>query len=62
MAKSWKASIRSTLLAQAAGKPALIRRECALATREQVGAHETGWFEFQPLWEMITREQPDSLD
>jgi hypothetical protein len=40
----------------------LITRECALATRQQVGKHETGWFQFQPLWEMITREQPDLLD
>jgi ribulose-5-phosphate 4-epimerase/fuculose-1-phosphate aldolase len=55
-------SCHAQLLASAAGKPVLITRECALATRQQVGTHETGWFQFQPLWEMITREQPDLLD
>ena len=55
-------SCHAQLLAQAAGKPALIARERALATRQQVGTHETGWFQFQPLWGMITREQPDLLD
>ena len=55
-------SCHAQLLAAAAGQPVLINRECALATRKQVGTHETGWFQFQPLWEMITREQPDLLD
>jgi len=55
-------SCHAQLLAQAAGKPVPIARECALATRQLVGTHETGWFQFQPLWEMITREQPDLLD
>jgi len=41
--------------------PSAASIECALATRQQVGIHETGWFQFQPLWEMITREQPDLL-
>jgi ribulose-5-phosphate 4-epimerase/fuculose-1-phosphate aldolase len=50
------------LLAQAAGNPKLITRESALATRELVGTHHTGWFQFQPQWEIITREQPDLLD
>ena len=55
-------SCHAQLLAQAAGKPKLINRECALATRQHMGAHETGWFQFQPLWDMITREQPDLLE
>lgn len=55
-------SCHAQLLAQAAGKPALITRDGALAARQQIGAHETGWFQFQPLWDMITREQPDLLD
>jgi len=55
-------SCHAQLLAQAAGKPALIMRESALAARQQVGTHQAGWFQFQPLWEMITREQPDLLD
>jgi hypothetical protein len=55
-------SCHTQLLAEAAGQPVLISRERALATRQQVGNHETGWFQFQPLWEMIMREQPDLLD
>src|SRR5215472_13727743 len=55
-------SCHAQLLAEAAGKPVLITPECALATRQQVGTPETGWFQFQPLWDMITREQPDLLE
>jgi ribulose-5-phosphate 4-epimerase/fuculose-1-phosphate aldolase len=55
-------SCHAQLLAQAAGKPVLITRERALATRELVGTHHAGWFQFQPLWEMITQEQQDLLD
>ena len=36
--------------------------ENALLTRGQVGSHQAGWFQFQPLWSMITREQPDLFD
>jgi ribulose-5-phosphate 4-epimerase/fuculose-1-phosphate aldolase len=55
-------SCHAQLLAEAAGKPLLITRESALATRELVGTHQAGWFQFQPLWEMITQEQQDLLD
>jgi len=55
-------SCHAQLLAQAAGKPALITRERALATRDLVGTHQAGWFQFQPLWEMISQEQQDLLD
>ena len=55
-------SCHAQLLAQAAGQPALITRERALATRDLVGTHQAGWFQFQPLWEMITLEQQDLLD
>jgi ribulose-5-phosphate 4-epimerase/fuculose-1-phosphate aldolase len=55
-------SCHAQMLAQAAGKPVLITRERALATRQLVGTHEAGWFQFQPLWEMITQEQKDLLD
>ncbi len=55
-------SCHAQLLAEAAGKPLAIDRENALKTRAQVGAHETGWFQFQPLWDLITREQPDLFD
>jgi ribulose-5-phosphate 4-epimerase/fuculose-1-phosphate aldolase len=55
-------SCHAQLLAEAVGKPVLIARESALATRELIGTHQAGWFQFQPLWEMITQEQQDLLD
>jgi hypothetical protein len=27
-----------------------------------IGSHQAGWFQFQPLWARITREQPDLLE
>jgi ribulose-5-phosphate 4-epimerase/fuculose-1-phosphate aldolase len=50
------------LMAEAAGKPILIPGENARVALSQVGSHESGWFQFQPLWDRITREQPDLLD
>src|SRR5712664_1150933 len=55
-------SCQAQLLAEAAGKPIAIDRENALVTRGQVGTHGAGWFQFQPLWQRITREQPDLFD
>ena len=55
-------SCHAQLLAEAVGKPTLIARESALATRQLVGSSQAGWFQFQPLWDLITREQPDLLD
>src|SRR5438477_2759095 len=55
-------SCQAQLLAEAAGKPIKISPENALHTRGQVGTHMGGWFQFQPLWKMITREQPDLFD
>lgn len=53
---------QSQLMAEMVGNPKPIPREAALVTRGQVGAHLTGWFQFQPLWDRITREQPDLLE
>jgi ribulose-5-phosphate 4-epimerase/fuculose-1-phosphate aldolase len=55
-------SCHAQLLAEAAGDPVPIARERAQVTRQQIGTPETGWFQFQPLWDLITREQPDLLD
>ena len=52
---------QSQLLAEAAGTPIKISHENASLTQLQVGSHEAGWFQFQPLWFRITREQPDLL-
>jgi len=53
---------QAQLLAEAAGTPVLIDADCAAATARQVGSHAAGWFSFQPLWDVITAEQPDLFD
>jgi ribulose-5-phosphate 4-epimerase/fuculose-1-phosphate aldolase len=55
-------SCHAQLMAEAAGTPIKIRHEDALHTAGQVGAHEVGWFQFQPLWQKIVREEPDLLE
>jgi ribulose-5-phosphate 4-epimerase/fuculose-1-phosphate aldolase len=52
----------SQLLAEAAGTPILISPESARVTREQLGTHAAGWFQFQPLFQRIMREQPDLVE
>jgi ribulose-5-phosphate 4-epimerase/fuculose-1-phosphate aldolase len=54
-------SCHAQLLAEAAGAPVKIDDANAEATRHQLGSHIAGWFQFQPLLAMITREQPDLL-
>jgi|ERR1039458_652150 ribulose-5-phosphate 4-epimerase/fuculose-1-phosphate aldolase len=55
-------SCQAQLLASAAGAPVLIGPEMARLTRSQVGSHGAGWFSFQPLFDRISREQPDLFD
>ncbi len=55
-------SCQAQLMAEAAGKPVLIDPEMAALTATQVGTHLAGWFSFQPLYDRITREQPDLFD
>jgi ribulose-5-phosphate 4-epimerase/fuculose-1-phosphate aldolase len=55
-------SAQSQLIAYAAGTPIPIDDENASLTASQVGSHAAGWFNFQPLYDRITREQPDLLD
>src|SRR5438309_2234448 len=55
-------SCQAQLLAEAAGKPIRIEHESALITRGQLGTPSAGWFQFQPLWARITKEQPDLFD
>jgi ribulose-5-phosphate 4-epimerase/fuculose-1-phosphate aldolase len=50
------------LLADAAGTPISIDTENAELTARQVGSHLAGWLSFQPLYEVIVREQPDLLE
>ncbi len=53
---------QAQLMAEAAGTPVKISPENAALTRSQVGSSIAGWFSFQPLWDRITREQPDLFD
>ncbi len=55
-------SCRAQLLAEAAGKPIPISHENAQHTRAQVGSQRAGWFQFQPLLSVISREQPDCFE
>lgn len=54
-------SCQAQLLAEAAGTPKLIEHEVALQTRETIGSPLAGWFSFQPLYDVITAEQPELL-
>jgi ribulose-5-phosphate 4-epimerase/fuculose-1-phosphate aldolase len=55
-------SCQAQLLAEAAGAPVKIDPANASATREQVGSHLAGWFQFQPLLARVIREEPDLLE
>lgn len=55
-------SCQAQLLAEAAGTPIKISPEYAAQTYGQVGSEMAGWFQFQPLWARITREQPDLFE
>ncbi|PLT35560.1 class II aldolase/adducin family protein [Bacillus sp. V5-8f] len=55
-------SCQAQLLAESAGTPVLIDPENAEVTRGQVGTTQAGWFQFQPLWNRIVKEQPDLLN
>src|SRR5262245_26121272 len=55
-------SCQCQLMAEAAGKPILIDHENAALTRTQLGTHQAGWFQFQPMWNKIMREEPDLFD
>lgn len=50
---------QAQLLAEAAGTPVPISRENAELTSTQVGTDLAGWFNFQPLYEWISRDQPE---
>lgn len=55
-------SCQAQLLAEAVGKPSPIKPEYASVAHAQVGSHNLGWFSFQPLYEMIVRQEPDLLE
>ena len=53
---------QSQLLAEAAGTPKKINPENAKLTCQQIGNRLAGWFQFQPLYARIIKEQPDLLE
>ena len=59
---SMERSCQVQLLAEAAGSPVPIDAATAQATAGQVGSHQSGWSNFQPLYERIVHRQPDLLD
>ncbi len=59
---SLERSCQAQLLAEAAGRPSIIKHETARLTQSQVGSHTSGWFSFQPLYDRIVREEPDLLE
>ncbi len=55
-------SCHAQLLAEAAGQPHKIPHETAKHTYTLLGSPLAGWFQFQPLWDHISREQPDLFE
>ena len=55
-------SCQAQLLAEAAGEPHKIPHETAKQTYALVGKPLAGWFQFQPLYDSISREQPDLFE
>jgi ribulose-5-phosphate 4-epimerase/fuculose-1-phosphate aldolase len=53
---------QSQLMAYAAGKPRQINDVAAAATYKQVGYEIAGWFQFQPLYDKIFKDNPDIVD
>lgn len=55
-------SCQAQLMAEAAGTPVLIEPEHCVETHQTVGSELAGWFSFQPLLSVISKEQPDMFD
>jgi ribulose-5-phosphate 4-epimerase/fuculose-1-phosphate aldolase len=53
-------SCQVQLMAEAAGRPILIRHE--VAEQQAALADEFGWASFQPSWKRVLHDQPDLLD
>ncbi|MCC9709196.1 class II aldolase/adducin family protein [Streptomyces sp. MNU76] len=58
---SMERSAQVQLTAKAAGRPLLIEHRLAVATREQAGGDLVAWINYQPLWQDISRSEPDLL-
>ncbi|MEG3629409.1 class II aldolase/adducin family protein [Streptomyces poriticola] len=58
---SMERSCQVQLTARAAGRPVLIDHKAAVATREQLGGDIVAWINYQPLWQDVSRSEPDLL-
>ena len=59
---SMERSCQAQLMAMAAGDPIEIRDEYASYTAQQTGYPLAGWFSFQPMWDEISRSEPELFD
>ena len=55
-------SCQAQLLAEAAGKPILIDTPHAESTSKLTGNPFTGYFSFQPIYDVLMKEEPDFLE
>lgn len=53
---------QSQLMAYAAGTPTQIPHDAAVATYATVGGEFAGWFQFQPVWQRISKDNPAIWD
>lgn len=53
---------QSQLVAEAAGDPIEIPPELAEVGHAQQGFDLAGWFQFQPFWDELVRDEPEFLD
>ncbi len=53
---------QSQLMAYAAGTPSKIGHDAAVQTRGQIGFELAGWFQFQPIWQRVSKDNPDIWD
>jgi ribulose-5-phosphate 4-epimerase/fuculose-1-phosphate aldolase len=59
---SMERSCQAQLMAMAAGDPIEINHEYASYTRDNTAFPEAGWFSFQPIWQDISRSEPELFD
>ena len=59
---SMERSCQAQLMAMAAGDPIEIRDEYATYTLQNTGFHAAGWFSFQPMWDEISRSEPELFE
>jgi len=53
---------QAQLISEAAGPTKPLSHAVAQHTASQIGSDTGGWFSFQPLWDVVTREEPDLFD